>query len=747
MRGGDEGMNQMDGGMQFGLMNAFRTGNMIFDVLICMLIPIVIRSVFGSNVPNQISQYISDWVSGKRNFFVRSIAFETKSGGGYYYNQSDDLDSKERNNLLQKAMRLFLSEECNLSTRNGDIFLIPSKKVNLEKDRWGDECRFSGSYQQLMSYTVTMLPAQNVWVQVQGKDDGKPKVWFRSFGNEREEAGGGDSRTTVRTVTFEVKAKDPGGEKAVDAWINKVFDWYRNKKASEQDQSRYFLQAQSKTSDATEFTYKKYLLSSHKCFDTLFFPEKRPLLNLVDDFLQKRGKFGIQGFPHKLGLLLDGPPGTGKTSLIKAIAHYTKRHIVSVSLDRISTNQELMDMMFDMKFAVVGADEPMVSKMDEIVFVMEDVDAASSVVYAREGTTIPGTRAANALWDVSEESEGAAAAPAPVDKASEGAPSTDASPAIGGGYEVLRTISAPSEVVRTVSRGKLRAEGISSAPISKETKNNILKEMAKWGPEKNRGPDIKYRAQLEKFFEQAEVPYAPVHEKVATWCHKQGAVSIMECFENIAALCKAVELKPLESARLKALANNFLGKSETKNEDGDNGGDGDEEDALQSALWAQMMAFEAFGSGGDSNDAASGGDKGGAPDAPPIGPFMGSKKGYSSFVKDKLNLAGLLNVLDGVVDTPGRILVMTTNHPEKLDPALIRPGRINKRLHLGYCGADSVNDMATHYLQCPGGMSPEQLKICVDICNRQQVTPAWVEQCCAEVDTFDELLERLKRST
>ena len=39
---------------------------------------------------------------------------------------------------------------------------------------------------------------------------------------------------------------------------------------------------------------------------------------------------------------------------------------------------------------------------------------------------------------------------------------------------------------------------------------------------------------------------------------------------------------------------------------------------------------------------------------------------------DTLNLAGILNTLDGVVDTPGRLLVMTSNHPEKLDPALIR---------------------------------------------------------------------------
>ena len=51
---------------------------------------------------------------------------------------------------------------------------------------------------------------------------------------------------------------------------------------------------------------------------------------------------------------------------------------------------------------------------------------------------------------------------------------------------------------------------------------------------------------------------------------------------------------------------------------------------------------------------------------------------------DALNLAGILNTLDGVVDTPGRLLVMTSNHPEKLDPALIRPGRIDKMFHLSY---------------------------------------------------------------
>lgn len=47
--------------------------------------------------------------------------------------------------------------------------------------------------------------------------------------------------------------------------------------------------------------------------------------------------------------------------------------------------------------------------------------------------------------------------------------------------------------------------------------------------------------------------------------------------------------------------------------------------------------------------------------------------GYQSGV----TFSGILNALDGVTSSEQRIIFMTTNHPEKLDPALIRPGRID----------------------------------------------------------------------
>jgi chaperone BCS1 len=48
-----------------------------------------------------------------------------------------------------------------------------------------------------------------------------------------------------------------------------------------------------------------------------------------------------------------------------------------------------------------------------------------------------------------------------------------------------------------------------------------------------------------------------------------------------------------------------------------------------------------------------------------------------------ITLSGLLNVLDGFHAPTGVLFIMTTNHVERLDPALLRPGRIDYRLYLG----------------------------------------------------------------
>jgi chaperone BCS1 len=45
-----------------------------------------------------------------------------------------------------------------------------------------------------------------------------------------------------------------------------------------------------------------------------------------------------------------------------------------------------------------------------------------------------------------------------------------------------------------------------------------------------------------------------------------------------------------------------------------------------------------------------------------------------------ITLGGILELIDGLVETPGRIMIITTNHPEELDTALTRPGRIDMNI-------------------------------------------------------------------
>lgn len=74
--------------------------------------------------------------------------------------------------------------------------------------------------------------------------------------------------------------------------------------------------------------------------------------------------------------------------------------------------------------------------------------------------------------------------------------------------------------------------------------------------------------------------------------------------------------------------------------------------------------------------------------------MKGSNTINSTSIVDKpqneLTLSGLLNAIDGVFDNDGRIMIMTTNHPDVLDKALIRPGRIDRKILFDYCTLEQI---------------------------------------------------------
>ncbi|KAF2803966.1 P-loop containing nucleoside triphosphate hydrolase protein, partial [Mytilinidion resinicola] len=68
--------------------------------------------------------------------------------------------------------------------------------------------------------------------------------------------------------------------------------------------------------------------------------------------------------------------------------------------------------------------------------------------------------------------------------------------------------------------------------------------------------------------------------------------------------------------------------------------------------------------------------------APP--PVLGSRNSKLQQTSPGVSLSGLLNGIDGPTWREGRLLIMTTNAPRSLDPALYRAGRVDKKIYLGY---------------------------------------------------------------
>ena len=100
----------------------------------------------------------------------------------------------------------------------------------------------------------------------------------------------------------------------------------------------------------------------------------------------------------------------------------------------------------------------------------------------------------------------------------------------------------------------------------------------------------------------------------------------------------------------------------------------------------------------------------------------------------QISFSGLLNALDGVGAQEGRIIVLTTNHREKLDPALIRPGRIDLEIELGKATAAQLQGLLLRF-HPEAGTRIERLTA---DCPPRALSPAQIQRLLITADSLDE---------
>ncbi|KAL1810156.1 hypothetical protein DCAR_0729827 [Daucus carota subsp. sativus] len=108
----------------------------------------------------------------------------------------------------------------------------------------------------------------------------------------------------------------------------------------------------------------------------------------------------------------------------------------------------------------------------------------------------------------------------------------------------------------------------------------------------------------------------------------------------------------------------------------------------------------------------------------------------------KVTLSGFLNFIDGLWSSCGdeRIIIFTTNHKEKLDPALLRPGRMDMHIHMSYCTPCGFRLLAHNYLEVKDHNLFEEIE---DLIQITEVTPAEVAEQLLKSDDPDASLASL----
>jgi len=715
----------MENAQSVGISNSLRTGNVKVDMIIAMLIPLILRYLFqmAENLTKMINLNFFKWNKSK-NYHERFITLKTLRTSYSTIN----VDPDTQNAVLIKAIQLYLHQHKKLEILpSANLTLTSMEDSSLMEDEYG--CYYSDDNEDdentktmagaLKKYNVIKGLPQGIWLKI-GSYHGAPSDYTPQKQTVElkihESQGGDDSKaqeetsSKVRTcIIYHLRSK---GEKSVDAFIDGAYKWYLDQLKRLDDRSRYLYEFSS-TEDKEEragYNFTRYKLSDEKTFDSLFFRQKGKLMDMVKHFTEKTGKYAIKGYPHKLGLLLHGPPGTGKTSMIKALAQRTGRSIVNVPLSKITTNAELMKIFFDQKYYVADQQVPVKLTFKDVIFVMEDVDAASKVVRRRDGRKTAAVSCTEqidlplpkSIWQMLLESNDNEC------------------------QELVKILIEKSD--------RLKEDALKKTTLTAMARRmNVLPELGFVGESTNESPKalaqmgndaIESAGRLSEDYRAIDEFLSTHALRIKTLVDLGAPVDDSFVDELLGVTCNGyVSVGNPNPATITGNMSYSEYNEEERNE--------------------HLMTESSDSSYSLLQDDAS--------DTKKVAGPLTSAAAYLKPDKDQLNLTGLLNVLDGVVDTPDRILIMTTNHPEMLDPALIRPGRIDKKIMLGYMDVESIVSVLELYFQVQ--LDADQKKRLNSIikgnASRQRpalkVTPAQVEQFACEYDEIDELIGAMEQ--
>ena len=149
----------------------------------------------------------------------------------------------------------------------------------------------------------------------------------------------------------------------------------------------YTLLGPDPSDEDTDYEYDKFNtweeceFVSTRRFDNLFFEDKEKVISKINFFQNNKEWYEKEGHPYTFGMGLSGPPGTGKTSIIKCIANMLNRHLIIIPLNKIKTQKEFSHYYFEDRYNRNNNSNSI--NFDNKIIVFEDIDCMTDIVKKR----------------------------------------------------------------------------------------------------------------------------------------------------------------------------------------------------------------------------------------------------------------------------------------------------------------------------------------------------------------------------
>lgn len=333
-------------------------------------------------------------------------------------------------------------------------------------------------------------------------------------------------------------------------------------------------------------TFNMMPFNTYKSMNNIYGNHINEIKNRIEQFIHHPEWYSKRGIPHTLGLLLHGNPGCGKTSLIKAIAKDTNRHVFNINLRKTTTQRQLLNLFFEENVTVMNSGNETVVitiPLDQRIYVIEDIDCLTDVVLDRKYLELIKSKNTN----------------------------------INNYKEFL-------------DDNDLNIDNINKLLLEENDKHNL----------NNIEDDI---------FNQPNQNYSLNYQD-----------EMMATFNTL----------------------------------------------------------------------------------PQINKDKSNKKIQNIENKDEITLSFLLNLLDGVLETPGRILIMTSNYPKRLDKALIRPGRIDMNVHFTNADNNMIAQMIHNFYNT--NITIQEIQNILHNNLHMKFTPAKIiEVLCNNYNDYKKAIEQL----